>query len=232
MILGGDPPIETETAQATIPPVSDPPALPQPLPQQEPSTIPKGQASPKNRDRLTRTKDFLAALQSAATIAAILGGAGWFVVEGQNRARLRVRHEITHRQLAPDKQLVVVDVYLANVGSVKASIPCVRVWVDQILPQIPDPTLVDPDKNCTVSYAPPFALEPGEEFQIHTEHTLYNNPQIVRVYSYSNPTSPPNFGWGLTTIYNLGDTKPTSVAKTPAQSQASAPSSQFPALSP
>jgi hypothetical protein len=172
-------------------------------------------ALPHKESSLNRTKDIFAIVQSAMTIAALLAAGGWFLWQGQNRPRIRVRNEITHRRLAADTQLLVVDVVLANVGSVKAWIPCVRVTVEQIFPEVLDPKLADPDHNCTVSYDKRMAVEPGEDFWVHTEHLIFDDVQIVRVHSFSSLDT--GFGWPATSIYNLGGTNPTMVGATAAK---------------
>jgi hypothetical protein len=158
----------------------------------------------RDTDQLERAKNRFEIAKSIVTIAAILSGALWFVLQGQHRARLKVHNEITHRRITEDTQLLAVDTVVSNVGNVRADISCTNVWVDKVLPKVGASKLVYPPfDECTAQVT--LALEPGEEYAIHTEHTLYDEVITVRVASIVYLDVRPDYpiGYESVKLYDL-----------------------------
>jgi hypothetical protein len=158
---------------------------------------------PKSRDSLERAKDWLAIVQSAMTIGALGLGAVWFVLQRQDIPRLKIDNQITHRKVASDEYLLIVDLNLSNVGNVRIDLPCERIWVYQVLPKVDANLLVDPGKSCSGKY---HWLEPGEADQVHEEYTIYGNVQTVEIESFAYRDVENGIGWGQKSIYDLTDT--------------------------
>lgn len=147
---------------------------------------------------MDKIKDWLAILQSVATIVAILAAGWWFFMQRQNQPRLRLEHRIAHRRLSPDRQLLIVDIMLSNVGNVKLDLNCGKIRVFTILPQ--RAVLVNAEDQCNAGER---LLEPGEGDQVHEEYELEGNVATVRVYSFFQNPKYKKAGWDLTSFYDL-----------------------------
>lgn len=143
-----------------------------------------------------RAKGWLDLFQVALTVVAFLTAGWWFHRQGQNRPRLKVEHNITHRALSPDWQLLVVDVKMSNVGSIPLSLSQVKTRVYEILPE--GKVLVGGEKR-------ELTLAPGEEYHIYEEYNeIGRDVAVVRVYSFFENSATKGHGWDLATIYDLG----------------------------
>ncbi len=147
-------------------------------------------------------KGWLEIVQSALTIFAILAAGWWFRTQRQNRPRLKIEHRLTHRRIAKDKQLLVVDAMLSNVGNVKLDLKCGKFKIYEILPVVPTERalLVNREDACNEGER---VLEPGEGDQVHEEYPLDGNVSTVRVYTFFENPDQKSIGWELTSFYDL-----------------------------
>lgn len=166
------------------------------------SDIEGKQPRPKRAGRLSQVKDWLSIIQSVMTIGALLAAGWWFLMQRQDKPRLKIEHRISHIRLSPNEQLLIVDVMLSNVGNIKTDLNCGKIKVYQILPA--RGVLVNQQDQCN---AEPHALEPGEGDQVHEEYKIDGAVQTVRVYSYFPNSTAPGIGWDLTSFYDLKDTR-------------------------
>ena len=184
---GNDPsdPIELEVAPTKAPD----PALP-----------PTGPPA-KQRDRLERAKDAASIVQAILTSIALVVGGIWFMVQRQDKPRIKIEHRISHHRISMEKQLLVVDVVLSNVGLVKADIDCGKIKLYEIVPN--PQALSNAEGSCNVSKR---FLEQGESDPIHQEYPVRGDTRTVRVYSWlKNPKGGDDAGWDLTSVYDLID---------------------------
>lgn len=144
-------------------------------------------------------KGWLEIVQITLTIIAFLSAGWWFYRQGQNRPRLKVEHHISHHRLSKDKQLLVVDVTLSNVGNVPLDLKCGKIRVYELIPD--KRVIVNGEDTCNEEER---MLEPGEDDHVSEEFdSLDGDASTVRVYSYfENPTAK-GVGWDLVTIYDL-----------------------------
>ena len=155
---------------------------------------------PKRRDRLEFVKDWMSIVQSIVTIIAIIAAGLWFLMQRQHKPRLKVEHRISHRRIAQNEQLLIVDVMLSNVGNIKADLKCGKIKVYEILPD--GGVLVNKDDTCNAGQR---SLEPGEGDQVHEEYKLDGAVQTVRVYTFFVNPDRPGIGWDLTSFYDFKD---------------------------
>jgi len=152
-----------------------------------------------------RAKGWLDLLQVALTIAAILTAGWWFHRQGQNRPHLKVEHRVTSRRLSPDRQLLVVDVRMSNVGSIPLSLGEVKIKVYEIRPE---------GRVLAYSEQRGKTLEPGEETHVYEEFDqIEGDVSVVRVYSFFENSVTRGRGWDLATIYDMGESGTETVGK-------------------
>jgi len=138
------------------------------------------ESSGRHRSAREGLRDWLSIVQSAMTIAALLCAGLWFAFQGPYRPRLEVHNLIAHRRIPNEKQLIVVNVTVKNVGIVRAQIPCVAVLIDQVLPIEEAGPIVSPPSKCPHLE---FSLEPGEADRVNFEYVLTGNIRTVKVTS-------------------------------------------------
>lgn len=153
-----------------------------------------------SRDRgwVEWAKDWLQMAQSVLTIAAIAGAGWWFLMQRQAQPHLRIEHRVTHRRLAPRRQLLIVDVMLSNVGNTKLDLQCGKIRVFEILPS--RALLVNTKDECNVGER---VIEPGEGDQVHEEYEVDGEVSTVRIYSFFQNPKQSKLGWDLTSFYDL-----------------------------
>jgi hypothetical protein len=146
------------------------------------------------------TKGWLEIAQITLTIIAFLAAGWWFYRQGQNRPRLKVEHHISHHRLSKDRQLLVVDVVLTNVGNIPLDLKCGKIRLYELIPE--RKVLVNSEDACNEGER---ILEPGEEDHVSEEFdSVGGDVAAVRVYSYFENPAARGIGWDLVTIYDLG----------------------------
>jgi hypothetical protein len=173
--------------------------------------------------KLSTIKEVLDALQSLATIAAIIGGGIWFLSRRQRYPRADVTHNITHKVLPDGKLLLHVAVRISNKGEVLLTLISGITRVQQMLPLSSSVVEsinegLDPVKKgqTEIEWPPLYSresewkegkleIEPGESDHINHDFILEAGVQTVEVYTYFKNAmkSGKEIGWQLTTVYDL-----------------------------
>jgi hypothetical protein len=170
-------------------------------------------------------KDLSSALQSLATIIALFLGGLWtfraFVKGRGNYPRAKIEHLISHRRLPNQTWLLIVDVFVENIGSVAIPLLATDTWVQRILP-LPDAVQSridadhDPfdsgqDEGAWELLGPiherrfpkhDYIVDCGERDQFRHNFHLPESTQTIQVYTYLKPTKG-GLGWKLKTTYEI-----------------------------
>src|SRR5262245_6035031 len=147
---------------------------------------------------LAQHQDALAALESIATILAILAGGVWalslYRKKREPQPKARIKHTVTHRRL-PDNQIWLrVELSLDNCGNSLLQLNKGLTRVSQILPlhgKLPDrlsppfsrerawPQLFDDESDWTE-----MRIEPGEEDSVVYDFVLPSHVRTALIYSH------------------------------------------------
>jgi hypothetical protein len=182
----------------------------------------------KLADGLQAGKDAFSALQSVATIAALIIGAAWalsqFERHRESYPHIEITETVADYPMPSSHTLLSIDVSVRNTSQVQLRPIKGYVAVRQVLPP-PLAITTKLNQNAT-SYArdnertPDWGedlaampeengdyLEPGEVTQLHYEFVLKNGPCLIQVLSrVDNPKvniGPEPSGWNCTMLYRL-----------------------------
>ncbi len=170
-----------------------------------------------------------AAVESFATVGAIIVGGIWgymlFVRRRQAYPRANVVHRISHRELGNDKVLLTVDTVVCNIGEIMLALVSEEMKVQQVLPfpaalrtigSVQDlvapgrreydwPLLQSRCLNPEVRKGYKVDIEPGETDQMHYDFLLDSKVEVVKVFSYFRNAKRRDreIGWRLITVYDL-----------------------------
>jgi hypothetical protein len=146
--------------------------------------------------RLADIKDTLSAIQSLATIAALLAGAWWFYRQNQDAPRLKIEHIIaTHQEASGTRQILVsVEVKASNTGNTPVSVPKGTIRLVSISPAteiLDDSNMEDVD------------LQPGESDQIYF-HVYRIAKQIGTIQVETHVPEPKGDGdWETNSVFDV-----------------------------
>jgi hypothetical protein len=178
------------------------------------------------KDAASVLKDTMDALESAAKIVAIIVGGFWtyraFVRSRGYQPRAALTHQISHRTLSDGRRLLVVDVFLENLGEVAIRLRMAQTWVQQIVPLPPDldgrQDIVEADK--TEANWPlldkihkqefpsnKYIIDPKERDQFRHNFVFGSEIKTIQVYTYFQHDRG-GIGWKLKSTYELDLVQP------------------------
>jgi hypothetical protein len=174
------------------------------------------------------TKDVTGALQSVATVVALIVGGIWtfraFVKKREDQPRAKIEHSASHRMLPNNQYLLVLDVFIENVGEVAICLGRSETWLQQIVPlpynvrcliengedAVPEGQSEAPwtllgsvhenkytKNNCII--------DAHEREQFRHNFLFDSDVQTIQIYTYLEPTSG-SLGWKLKTTYDFART--------------------------
>jgi len=170
-------------------------------------------------------KDAAAALESVVTVVAIVVGGIWtyraFIRSRGNHPRAKIEHQVSFRGLPNGSQLLILDVFIENVGQIPISLRGADTWVQQILP-LPADVQARIDNGLDVvaegmtearwtllgevheqEYAENlYVIDAAERDQFRHNFTLGPEVHTVQVYTYLKPTGM-GPGWKLKSTYDI-----------------------------
>lgn len=178
-------------------------------------------------DLIAIAGDAAAALESLATVAALIIGGIWtfraFIRGRGNHPRAAIEHQAAHRLLPNGAQLLILDVFIANAGQASVQLRKAETWVQQILPlpahvqsriaagqDIAEDGKNEGDWNLlgTVheQHFPEgeYVIDPGERDQFRHNFLLPPHVRTIQIYTYLEPVTE-GIGWKLKTTYDLTD---------------------------
>lgn len=176
---------------------------------------------------LASLADLSKALESLATVGAIIVGAIWsywlFVKNRQKFPRASVSHTVSHKSIVRGRILIHVDMVLTNLGQVLLEVVFAKAVVSQVLPLHPtvrrlivsrsDPV---PTGHTEIQW-PKIAsrevrferaeceVEPGETQSFQFDFVVESQLRTLEVYSYvSNITKRDrDLAWDCSTFYDI-----------------------------
>jgi hypothetical protein len=177
------------------------------------------------KDIIGMAKDLTAAVQSLATVVALALGGIWtfrtFIKGRGSHPRAHIEHLVSHRILPDLSQLLILDVFIENVGQVAIALRSAETWVQQVLPLpgcvqsriIRGDDLVEAGKNegtwsllGTVHQQKfekgKYIIDSGERDQFRHNFLLPADVQTIQIYTYFEPVIGV-VGWKLKTTYDL-----------------------------
>jgi len=175
-------------------------------------------------------KDATAALQSIATVIALIVGGIWtfraFVKTREHQPRAKIEHVVSHRILPNKQYLLVLDVFVENVGQVAIRLRSSKTWLQQIVP-LPHNVQCLADNGQDI--APQgeseakwtllgrvhekkyelgqYVIDSGERDQFRHNFNFSSDVQTIQIYTYlETPEGSP--GWKLKTTYDFPSPEP------------------------
>lgn len=145
---------------------------------------------------LSGVKDTLAAVQSLATIVALLAGAWWFVKQNQDAPRLKVEHMVSAHEdpASAEKLIIAVEVKATNTGNTPISIPAGRIRLISIMS--------DPPLELDKVRMEDRWLEPGESDQLYFR--TYRVPaKIGTLQIETHVPSDHNTEWETSSLFDV-----------------------------
>lgn len=160
---------------------------------------------------LSRAQDVAGLIKDIVETLAVLVAAGWFLVQGLERPRLKIEHKITHRALADgsNKVHIVADVFMSNIGNVELNIPCGKITVRQILP---GPAPGRSGSGSYLSYdscsLKNYIIESGEGDQYQFSLDVDDKVRAIQFDTFIPNPLRKGRGWGLQSFYDLSSPAP------------------------
>jgi len=157
----------------------------------------ESQPPPKSKsDRIGKTKDIAAIVQSVFTVVAIIAAGWWFWFGRQNEPRVRIDQSLTHFRVPEGNNSAVVaaiDVKVTNTGNVLVKLDGGHVDIDSIGPN---------SRSLDTQQIKKSVLEPGEQEQVY--FTSIDVPDdIWAVQVYTQIPSPSHLSWHLASAFSI-----------------------------
>jgi hypothetical protein len=161
---------------------------------------------------------WVAIIQSAVTVGAIILGGWWFIVRGETETRANVSHTVTHVGISDQWTWVLVITKVENVGKTNLNLDSGIIRIQKILPldekvkEKINAKITPVDQKEKIVLWPTIGdaynlsrlgikIAPGEEETLEHEFIIPHYIQTVKIYSYLGEEGRP-IGWHRSTIYS------------------------------
>jgi len=180
---------------------------------------------PNLKDVAGIAKDVTGALQSVATVVALIVGGYWtyrkFVKNREDQPRANIEHSASHRMLPNNQYLLVLDVFIENVGEVAICLDRSQTWLQQIVPlpcdvrcRIENGQDAVPEGQSEALWAllgtvhenkytkDNCIIDAHERDQFRHNFIFDSDVQTIQIYTYLQSASG-SLGWKLKTTYDF-----------------------------
>jgi hypothetical protein len=157
------------------------------------------QAPKKAEASIKKVKSWLDILQSLVTIAAILAGGIWFMLQRSTKPEVKIEHMVTQRPVdgSIGMWLVAIEVRVTNVGKVKVDLGQGIMNLSQVNP-VPGSELVAADLR-------DLRLEPGESDQaLFRTYQIPETVKTIQVHSRYEVPGAHHLYWNLLSLADIG----------------------------
>ena len=177
---------------------------------------------------LATGKDFLSAVQSLATVIALIAAGWWFHAQRQTAPKVKIEQLLSQRGDArdPTMTLVGIEIRVTNIGNVALHLRGGKLGVDDVNPGLERKENGPPEaREVYAADIHEIDLEPGEFDQPY--FTRFSVSKAIRTLqistAYPVPGEPGEF-WSYRALFDIGNESPKSAAAVFTSAQTALPS--------